>query len=315
MRSRWHALWVQSSACRGAAKWRGFARVPVAVTRQWIVCAGPPGGAVRCGVQTTLVLAANRLKQGDRGLSDDATRTTCPAGPLVGFSDDDQGISEKAREQLELEKTLLEQHAPEHLDAMFNMKSSAAASAAEAGHALRAAQQRSTEAPPANSPGFIKLRQMQQDSSMGEQRRKAWQKFPNAHSGSAIVPRPRRIILIRHGESLGNIDEVAYTTTPDWKIPLTQRGRAQAADVGAALCDIVGDSSIYIYHSPYVRTADTCQEILARLPAGQVKGVREEPRVSEQQFGNLHNLESIRNSKIERKMYGRFFYRFPDGKP
>ena len=75
---------------------------------------------------------------------------------------------------------------------------------------------------------------MQQDSSMGEQRRKAWQKFPNAHSGSAIVPRPRRIILIRHGESLGNIDEVAYTTTPDWKIPLTRRGRAQAADVGAA---------------------------------------------------------------------------------
>jgi hypothetical protein len=34
---------------------------------------------------------------------------------------------------------------------------------------------------------------------------------------------PKRIILIRHGESLGNIDETAYASIPDWKIPLTRR--------------------------------------------------------------------------------------------
>jgi len=154
---------------------------------------------------------------------------------------------------------------------------------------------------------------MQQDCSMGEQRRKAWQKFPDVHAGSAVVPRPRKIILIRHAESLGNVDEMVYTTTPDWKIPLTERGMRQADDIGAVLRSLIGDGNVYIYHSPYVRTAQTCQQILLQLPLHQIKAVREEPRISEQQFGNLHHLESIRNSKVERKMYGRFFYRFTNG--
>lgn len=34
---------------------------------------------------------------------------------------------------------------------------------------------------------------------------------------------PKRIILLRHGESLGNVDDTAYSTIPDWKIPLTRR--------------------------------------------------------------------------------------------
>ncbi len=34
---------------------------------------------------------------------------------------------------------------------------------------------------------------------------------------------PKRIILLRHGESLGNIDDTAYASIPDWKIPLTRR--------------------------------------------------------------------------------------------
>jgi type I restriction-modification system DNA methylase subunit len=36
--------------------------------------------------------------------------------------------------------------------------------------------------------------------------------------------RPFRIFLVRHGESLGNVDETAYQRMPDAKIPLTQRG-------------------------------------------------------------------------------------------
>jgi hypothetical protein len=30
--------------------------------------------------------------------------------------------------------------------------------------------------------------------------------------------RPRRIILVRHGESMGNVDESSYCTTPDWYV-------------------------------------------------------------------------------------------------
>ena len=36
---------------------------------------------------------------------------------------------------------------------------------------------------------------------------------------STFLIRPKRIILVRHAESIGNIDENAYTFIPDWKIP------------------------------------------------------------------------------------------------
>ena len=52
----------------------------------------------------------------------------------------------------------------------------------------------------------------------------------DANSNIRINPdfRPRRIILLRHGQSLGNVDESAYVETADWRIPLTDLGRKQA---------------------------------------------------------------------------------------
>ncbi|CAN0430319.1 unnamed protein product [Ectocarpus sp. 12 AP-2014] len=44
-----------------------------------------------------------------------------------------------------------------------------------------------------------------------------------------------------------------------------------------------------------------------------IVGVREEPRLTEQQFGNFQNLATIVNSKAERARFGRFYYRFPQG--
>jgi hypothetical protein len=40
--------------------------------------------------------------------------------------------------------------------------------------------------------------------------------------------RPHRIILLRHGESQGNVDQNAYVTTADWRIPITANGKLQA---------------------------------------------------------------------------------------
>jgi hypothetical protein len=47
------------------------------------------------------------------------------------------------------------------------------------------------------------------------------QKPKQRHKAKYLLP--KRIILIRHGESLGNIDDTAYATIPDWKIPMTRR--------------------------------------------------------------------------------------------
>tara|TARA_B110000971_G_C19622301_1_gene325378 strand:+ start:179 stop:481 length:303 start_codon:yes stop_codon:yes gene_type:complete len=45
----------------------------------------------------------------------------------------------------------------------------------------------------------------------------------------------------------------------------------------------------------------------------QTLGVREEPRLTEQQFGNFQNVVDVREQKSERIKYGRFYYRFPLG--
>jgi broad specificity phosphatase PhoE len=41
--------------------------------------------------------------------------------------------------------------------------------------------------------------------------------------------------------------------------------------------------------------------------------LREDPRISEQQFGNFQDKEQVRASKVERHTFGRFYYRFPNG--
>jgi len=126
--------------------------------------------------------------------------------------------------------------------------------------------------------------------------------------------RPIRIILVRHGESLGNVDESAYVTTPDWCVPLTDRGHEQASETGKELKRIIGnDDGAFFYYSPYRRTIDTMKEFEKHLHPKQIISMREEPRISEQQFGNFQNVEQVWESKRERHKFGRFYYRFRSG--
>jgi broad specificity phosphatase PhoE len=62
-----------------------------------------------------------------------------------------------------------------------------------------------------------------------------------------------KLILVRHGESEGNVVRI-FTTTP-MTLPLTERGRQQARDV-AALIRTIATPRIVIA-SPYVRARDT----------------------------------------------------------
>jgi broad specificity phosphatase PhoE len=105
----------------------------------------------------------------------------------------------------------------------------------------------------------------------------------------------KRIILIRHGESLGNLSDLTYVTTPDWKIPLSTRGIEQAVAAGKELRTLIGDGSLYIYVSPYLRTRQTVEHVVKQFHESQVVTVREEPRISEQQFGNFQ-VRELRNN-------------------
>ncbi|CAI9102316.1 OLC1v1000564C2 [Oldenlandia corymbosa var. corymbosa] len=130
---------------------------------------------------------------------------------------------------------------------------------------------------------------------------------------------PRRIILVRHGESAANSDENVYDTTPDHKIPLTSAGIDQARKAGSKVLDLVsehGDShnwNVYFYVSPYERARSTLREIGRVVPRNRVSGVREECRIREQDFGNFQDQSKMQGIKLTRNKYGRFFYRFPEG--
>ncbi|KAL7575971.1 hypothetical protein ACA910_000760 [Epithemia clementina (nom. ined.)] len=148
---------------------------------------------------------------------------------------------------------------------------------------------------------------------------------------------PHKLILIRHGQSMGNIDETLYSTTPDNAIPLTDLGWQQAQAAGKRLRQIIGESDdVHFIVSPYVRAVETfhgvasawsdpdkeCSHLtdpLERRKAWYGKLVEkglswaEDPRIREQDFGNLQNPALILKAKKERNQFGAFYYRFPDG--
>lgn len=79
---------------------------------------------------------------------------------------------------------------------------------------------------------------------------------------------PNDVVLVRHGESEGNVAMEAgktgdrrhftdeFMTTPGHQWRLTATGRAQAQAIGAWISEEIGDFDRY-YVSPYVRTKET----------------------------------------------------------
>jgi len=115
------------------------------------------------------------------------------------------------------------------------------------------------------------------------------------HSTStAATPRdlrvlPRRIVLVRHAESQGNVDEMAYTIVPDPQVPLTERGESQARAAGDAVRTLFeADHSPYrlhVYMSPYKRSAQTAAAIAAAFPPGVVVRSQEDVQLREVRGG------------------------------
>ena len=50
----------------------------------------------------------------------------------------------------------------------------------------------------------------------------------------APLLKPKRLILVRHGESQGNVDQNVYASVPDHALHLTERGWTQALCAGNA---------------------------------------------------------------------------------
>lgn len=132
-------------------------------------------------------------------------------------------------------------------------------------------------------------------------------------SNNSFLLLPKRLVLVRHGESAANADRSVYSHTPDWKIPLTDLGQEQAKQCAAVIKQLVQRDNVYLYTSPYQRARQTLDHIRAALDPDQIEGEREDERLREQEMGNFQPFEQMKATWAERQTSSRFYYRFPNG--
>lgn len=133
---------------------------------------------------------------------------------------------------------------------------------------------------------------------------------------------PSLVILVRHGESEGNVNKSVWCQKADNLIQLTPKGIQQAIDAGKRIETIYkrheqtcndNIDRVHMHVSPFQRTIQTAryarQAFLHRV-------VRQDlcPRIREQEFGNVQkdHDEQLR-LRNEQQRVGRFWYRFPTG--
>lgn len=136
------------------------------------------------------------------------------------------------------------------------------------------------------------------------------------------------LILTRHGESTGNVayhavwddDAVEEVDVPerDADIPLSARGRGQAAALGRRLAELPPhERPTAVFASPYVRTLDTTRIVLMEM--GEELGVHVDERLRDREVGVFDRLtpKGVRArfpDEAERKeRIGKFYYRPPGG--
>lgn len=137
----------------------------------------------------------------------------------------------------------------------------------------------------------------------------------------------KNIYLVRHGQSMANVDKAIHADKPDHAIPLSALGRQQATAAGVALRDIIqGDAHTRtrIWTSPYLRTRDTADLLQAQL-AEKFTNMdrREHVLLCEQQFGLFDGIPDEDLAKrfpvehahysLAEKFEGRFWARMPMG--
>jgi len=141
---------------------------------------------------------------------------------------------------------------------------------------------------------------------------------------------PMRLFLVRHGESLGNLNEQAYGQFGDHNVPLTQWGHRQALAAGGVIAAYLeglpsaGLRKLTVWYSPFLRTRQSKDALLEAVPAQLVGEVREDYLLREQDFGLFTEIYDRAEQKQKfpdefekwarlRSNSGKFYARPPDG--
>jgi 2,3-bisphosphoglycerate-dependent phosphoglycerate mutase len=137
-----------------------------------------------------------------------------------------------------------------------------------------------------------------------------------------------RILLVRHGESLGNVDPTVHATTADHAVPLSDRGREQAREAGRRIAAFFTQHDggvrrhVRLWVSPYLRTrqtADAIQETAGAWITDRVEHVL----LCEQQFGLFDGIpeaelperfpREFAHYDMQCRFGGKFWARMPQG--
>lgn len=139
-----------------------------------------------------------------------------------------------------------------------------------------------------------------------------------------------RIFLVRHGESLGNIDEQAYRQFGDHNVPLTEWGYRQVLGAGQAIAAYLKGlpsaelRKLSVWYSPFLRTRQSKDALLEVLPPELIGDIREDYLLREQDFGLFTEIYDHAEQKRKfpdefekwarlRNNSGKFYARPPDG--
>ena len=137
-----------------------------------------------------------------------------------------------------------------------------------------------------------------------------------------------RILLVRHGESLGNVDAGIHATNADHAVPLSERGHDQAREAGKVIARFYQEQlgterpHIRLWLSPYKRTRETADGIVETAGAW-ISDRIEHIMLCEQQFGlfdGVAEAEMPKRFPAEFGYYdmlcrfgGKFWARMPQG--
>jgi len=143
---------------------------------------------------------------------------------------------------------------------------------------------------------------------------------------------PERLMyIVRHGESMGNVNLSAYREYGDHRLPLTENGREMARQSGKFLSQELKQKFpdeqpwIEMWVSPFTRTRETAIAMLQGGLGKWVKKVSESPHLVEQDWGLLEGQnigadevynrfpESMKRVRLQANQNGKFYARLPQG--
>ena len=123
----------------------------------------------------------------------------------------------------------------------------------------------------------------------------------------------RMVFVVRHAESLEDVDNTAYERIPDEEMPLSEKGRSDIENlVTVLLQNTIFSNSLQLILSPSKRVLETAEIVVSRVPSHIKCSLITDSLIQKQNWGKV----TVNNrSAIEKERYriGVLRYRFPGG--